>query len=56
MNQHSSNKRQFQERLRYARELLRAGYVSAAQDCLRNFWKALRRVPASTRRRWRCGR
>lgn len=55
-NQHVSRKMELLTLLHLARDVLDGGFVLTARDLL-GIWKAkMRSVPASTRRRWRCGR
>ena len=55
-NQHESRKAEMLGILRNARNYLDHGMFMTARMCL-DYWRELmQEVPASTRRRWRCGR
>lgn len=56
MNQHNSRRRALLWCLNTARALLSAGNLYDARCTLAYFRREFARVPASTRRRWRCGR
>lgn len=55
MNQHRSRKTDIMHRLNRARDLLKSGFVDAAQAylALARYW--IDTAPASTRRRWKVG-
>jgi hypothetical protein len=55
-NRYQSPRRRLLEMLRLARELLRWGYPALARGRLQAYRNAYALIPASTRRRWRCGR
>ena len=55
-NQHRSMKRELLSILHRARAALDQRNVDMARNCL-DYWECLMtNVPASTRRRWKCGR
>ena len=54
-NQHSSNKRDLMHMLECARKYLKWGCVLESKIILSGFWGALAQMPASSRRRWKCG-
>lgn len=56
MNQHSSRKTELLALLHAAHDWLIQGEVEAAQAFLGLYRDAYAQVPASTRRRWKCGR
>jgi hypothetical protein len=55
-NQYGSRKADLLVRLELARLELRTGRIAAARWSLRQFWAEWAAAPASSRRRWRCGR
>ncbi len=55
-NQYSSEKRLLLSQLWMARLALRMGAVWYAQELLKMFHTRYAEAPASTRRRWKCGR
>lgn len=55
-NQHSSRRGDLMAILHLARNVLKERRVRAAQMLLDYFWHLYARTPASTRRRWKCGR
>lgn len=55
-NQHCSNKRILMTRLHRAREELNRGYLFWAREFLNAWRKGYAETPASTRRRWKCGK
>ena len=55
-NQHRSRRGDLIGMLDTVRDLLRDGYITAAQEILDFFWLQHAKAPASTRRRWKCGR
>ena len=55
-NQHKSPKRSLVLILDAARRYLAAGDLLRARHRLSKFWRLRELVPASTRRRWKCGR
>jgi hypothetical protein len=55
-NQHKSRKGDLMAALRGARYWLAHGYGSGARQALREYRKEYALVPASTKRRWKCGR
>ena len=55
-NQYVSRKRALMSNLLWARTYLSYGAVHWAQAELRSFRAMYALVPASTRRRWKCGR
>lgn len=55
-NQHDSRRRDMLALLHTARALLADGYLASANACLANWRTLMAAVPASTRRRWKCGR
>jgi hypothetical protein len=55
-NQHSSRRVTLMNHLRHARVYLARGLVEAAHWHLDVFWKMHAQAPASTQRRWRCGK
>ena len=54
-NQYVSRKRTLLALLNDARDCLALGGVEVARCYLAEYWAAYARVPASTRRRWKCG-
>lgn len=56
MNQYASRKSEMREMLDDIREWLRVGEVKHARFLLAVFRLRMEEVPASTRRRWKCGR
>lgn len=56
MNQHSSTKATLRETLRSVRDMLANGDITEARETLDWFWRLWATAPASTRRRWKCGR
>jgi len=55
-NQHASRYGDLMRLLGMARDDLRLGLVGLASLRLRLFWHVYAQAPASTRRRWKCGR
>ena len=55
-NQHRSEKKRLTDYLCLARELLHWGQVRLARGVLTRYRNAYALAPASTRRRWKCGR
>jgi len=55
-NQHASRYGDLMRMLHMARGDLRLGLVDVAHMRLCSFWRLHAQAPASTRRRWRCGR
>ena len=55
-NQHRSRRGELVALLYLARDLLHDGYTRAARNILDLFWQLHAKAPASTRRRWKCGR
>jgi len=55
-NQYESRKKGFLNMLHSVRAQLSAGRVRSAQITLANWRTLMEGVPASTRRRWKCGR
>lgn len=55
-NQNKSRKSDLLRLLLRARNSLHFGMTSNARRLLRTFWLQHALAPASTRRRWRCGR
>ena len=55
-NQHESLKRDLLGLLDWAREYLRMGYTADARAFLSRYRERYAEDPASTRRRWACGR
>ena len=55
-NQHVSRKRDLCKLIHWAHDHLIDGHVDAAQGILDAYRRAYAAVPASTRRRWKCGR
>lgn len=56
MNQYSSRKRDLWNLIHWAHDHLIDGNVLAARGILDAYRRAYAQVPASTRRRWKCGR
>jgi len=55
-NQYASPRRTLLWQLDFARQALRDGSLWLAQDLLKMFRARYATIPASTRRRWKCGR
>ena len=55
-NQHRSPRKEMMAMLHLARDVLKDGNTWAAQEVLAYFWQLYSLTPASTRRRWKCGR
>ena len=55
-NQHNSRKMDLLSYLDIARDYLKEGDIDMARGWLRCFYLGYTKAPASTRRRWRCGR
>jgi len=55
-NQYASRRRELMSLLRLVRDVLSDGYAATARELLDIFWRQHAQAPASTRRRWRCGR
>jgi hypothetical protein len=55
-NQYASRYGDLMEMLQLARMYLAAGFVSEARFYLRQWREEHAQAPASTRRRWRCGK
>ena len=55
-NQHRSTRASLLGLLRLARAALRVGVVDTARECLAAYHCGHDQAPASTRRRWKCGR
>jgi hypothetical protein len=55
-NQHISPRRRLLDVLHLARELLHWGHLELARGRLTAYRNAYAQAPASTRRRWKCGR
>lgn len=56
MNQYNSRKSDLLDMLHTARDYLESGLIENARFYLRLYRTAYSLVPASTKRRWRCGR
>ncbi len=56
MNQYSSRKRDLWRWIELAHDYLIQGEIAAAQYFLLRYRMEYTTIPASTRRRWRCGR
>jgi hypothetical protein len=55
-NQHASPKAELMERLLIARRALRYGFLGLARQQLIWWREGYMAAPASTRRRWKCGK
>ena len=55
-NQHVSRKRELMKMLYTAHTAINIGWKSLARDSLEKWRTAYALVPASTKRRWKCGR
>jgi hypothetical protein len=55
-NQHQSQRGELMAMLHLTRDLISDGRIRSAQMMLELFWQQHSQAPASTRRRWKCGR